>query len=616
MSGFALVFDFQKQIEENDDDFSRFENLVADYKDLPLPSHQVFSDQCAATKFDTPSSLHKGIVKDTETGSWLFAVGTLVIDDQENPSDGNLAFLLERYLEEGNTVFSNLDGTFTLVIYNKQARKLLVVTDPLGFNSVFYAREKNKLYIASSSLALANIIQALPDKYGIYLFLTTGGVYGKTTLWQNVERIPAATVFETASSEISETTYWQPSLKEEVTRLSLAQTVDSTIDLLSANNKRFLQREGTVWADLTGGFDSRLTSTILDHCGLPFEASCQGPKTSPDVRLSSQIAQELGWGYKHNILPDTWGKERCNRFEQALGKGDAHLDVFKLSSVLWDQDQRKQDHHVSVWGLGGELWRGFFWRQEFFNVGRNSEVNYDRLIDYRMMHPIDSKVFADTKAISGTREELKFLLRSIGEQCADSNNTFKLDCIYAYKNTAHTGAHLSSVIGQQRAINPLFFKASMEYAISINFKWRNADRLVRLLLEKVNPTLAKIHTTSGGPALPMRITNLHKFKPYWTSIGKQLIRKSSRTLLGRSILPELRDEFSTYPIARWRRDTLTGIMKDKLLSHSYMHSGDLYDPQGLADFVNRANTDQFGQETFLSRMVTVEMALRSVGTSI
>ena len=46
-----------------------------------------------------------------------------------------------------------------------------------------------------------------------------------------------------------------------------------------------------------------------------------------------------------------------------------------------------------------------------------------------------------------------------------------------------------------------------------------------------------------------------------------------------------------------------------------MHSGRLYDAEGLTGFINRARSEAFGQESFLSRILTVEMALRSVGAS-
>jgi hypothetical protein len=171
-------------------------------------------------------------------------------------------------------------------------------------------------------------------------------------------------------------------------------------------------------------------------------------------------------------------------------------------------------------------------------------------------------------------------------------------------------------MGQQRAIAPLFFKESVNCTISIDYRWRNHSRLVRGLMEKIQPAAAGFETTAGGPALPMRLTNLPRFAPYWFAVSQQLVRKASRELLGRSLLPAARGAMATYPLARWRRDTLNCLAPEGLLDQARMHSGRLYDRERLAAFVQEAQSDSFNQEDFLSRILTVEMALRSVGASI
>ena len=614
MSGFAFVFDKQDSIAAKDNDVVAFKNYVADYKQLNSTCKEVYGRQCVAVKFDTASTLHHGITIDKRTGSWLIAVGT-IIDSMNNADDGDLQYLLAKFLEVGNNSFQNLDGPFALVAYDKHVNKTTIVSDPLGFVSVFYAQKGSRIYVATSALAVAKAVQATPSEFGVYLFLTTGNVYGKSTLWQEVERLSPGTILEITSFGNNESVYWLPKIKDEITKQSLSDTVDYTLDLLPCLMMHSLKRESEPWVDLTGGFDSRLVTAMMDHCGLRFKTSCHGPENALDVKISSHIARKLSWDYQHFILPDDWGQIRYEELPKALGRADGHLDIFKLSGVGWDQDQRALSSGVSIWGLGGELWRGFFWKQEFLDVGTTSIVDYDRLVDYRFIQPIDKMVFHDSSRLRWIREELKSLLKTVGDRYPDSLNTVKLDRIYAFKNTGHTGAHISAVMGQQRVIPPLFLKDSVTYAISTNYKWRNHSRLVRLLIERVNPELARIETTTGGPALPMRVTNLYKFTPYWFLIGKQLVRKVSHQVFGRNILPEARSKAALSRSIQWRQETLNYVKKDQLLNHSQMYSGSLYSPEGLASFLEQARTEMFRQEAFLSRILTVEMALRSVGAS-
>jgi asparagine synthase (glutamine-hydrolysing) len=614
MSGFALIFDTQKPITPQDQDFLTLKKSVAEHKGLGSAGWDVYGLQCAAVKFDMPSTLHRGITVDVQSGSWILAAGTVL--NSEDDSNRGLGVLLEDYLKLGDGVFRGLDGPFALVIYNKPANKIAVVADPMGFISIFYARRGNRIYVATSALAVAQAVHATPNEYGIYHFLNIGSMYGKTTLWQEVERLSAGTVLEITPSGSTQSVYWLPAVDDEISKLSLSETVEYAFDLLSRLIKQHLKREGSTWVDLTGGFDSRLVTLFMDYHNLPFKASCQGPPDSPDVRISSRIARQLGWGYRHAILPDGWGRERYERFPEALGKGDAHLDLFKLSSVLWDQEQRALEYNTSIWGLGGELWRGTIWKQELWNVGKTRTVNYDRLIAYRVMNPVDHSIFSDASRVDWVRQEVRALLESMGDRYANYPNTVKLDCIFAYKTTGHSGAHISAVMGQQRVLSPLYFKDSVAGAISAHFKWRNHSRLVRLLMERVNPVLASFGTTDGGPALPMRVTNLRKFVPYWSFVGKQLVRKASYAVLGRSLLAPVRDELTSYPLTRWRQETLDCLAQDRVLDHACMHSGRLYNPEHLAAFLEKARTEEFSQEAFLSRIVTVEMALRTVGASV
>src|SRR5687767_15373024 len=116
MSGFALVFDQKEPLPAQSPIFTDFLNSVAGYKCLDKPEEFVTGGQTVAAKLDSDSTLHRGVVVDQATGSWLLAAGT-VIDPMNVTPDGSLDRLLIDYLERGLEVFERLDGQFALVIY-------------------------------------------------------------------------------------------------------------------------------------------------------------------------------------------------------------------------------------------------------------------------------------------------------------------------------------------------------------------------------------------------------------------------------------------------------------------------------------------------------------------
>jgi len=614
MSGFAVIYDHRSPLTPKDEKFTTFQQDVTEFKQVGGDVHYAAGSHCTLAKFDTRSTRHHAVIQDAQTGAWLIAAGT-VLHETAAP-DWELHKLLRDYLENGNRVLTDLDGPFALVIYNPHTNKLVVATDPMGFISVFYGRQNDRTYVATSALAVAKAVRSMPDEYGICHYLNVGGMYGALTLWRNVRRLSPGTLLEIIAADVTETRYWQPSLDPAVVKLSLADSIDYAEALFSRLTARHIASEGPMWADLTAGFDSRLVTMFLAHQNVPFCSSCQGPVDSPDVRISRQIAEALGWEYRHHILPDDWGRQRPAYFARVLGKADGHLDVFKQSSVMWDQDQRAPHTTTSVWGLGGEVWRGTVWKQELWNTGRMRTPNYDRLLSYRVMTPLDPALFRNPQCVEQVRSEFKHHFKSIGDEFADHPNTVQLDRVFTYKSTGYSGAQMSAVMGRQRVLSPLYFKESASAAMSTNFRWRQHSRLVRHLIERINPELAAFPTTDGGPALPMRLNNIAKFRRYWISIGKQLVRKASQATLRRSILPPVRDEFDTYPLARWRRETLDVLARDDILNIKTMRSAALYNPEQLTSFLQAARNDDFKQEALLSRIVTVEMALRMLDTEL
>jgi asparagine synthetase B (glutamine-hydrolysing) len=615
VSGFALIFDQKKTLAAQDPVFVSFLESVTSYKCLDKPERWATGVHCVAAKLDSPSTLHRGVVLDEATGSWLLAVGT-VIDEADIQPDGCLRRLLSDYLDQGVKVLARLDGHFALVVYDGREGSVLVVSDPFGLTSIFYGQRGSQLFVSTSALAVAKAVQSKPSEFGVRHFLIFGPVSGKTTLWQDVERMLPATVLKLTQDGVEESTYWSLNIDQTTGKLPVGETVDYVIDVLSRTMQRSLAREGKAWLSLTGGFDSRTLAAVLYHSGLPFKCYC-GPLDSNDARIASHITRELGWDYEYFPLPEDWGRERSRWLSEALGKTDACLDILRTSSIVREQTLKAQQYSVSLWGFGGEtVYRGYYWIQEFANLGTTSKVDYDRLLNYRALFPTSWRGLKDTASwIKLIRAQLKAELEAVGERNANWLNTAKLDLLGTYLSAYWTGPHVSAALGVQRAMSPFDFKAGIACAASTDYKWRTQSRLFRLMIERISPMLASIETTEGGPASPKRLNNLHRFVPYWLGMGRKLIWHAGHRFLGIRLWSKGRDSGSGYPWAQWRRDTLSYLEDKTLLVPAKMHSADLYDRDSLQALLAEAQTDDFRYEGLLGRIITVEMALRSVGTS-
>ncbi|MHB8135342.1 MAG: asparagine synthase-related protein [Anaerolineaceae bacterium] len=610
MAGLALFID--QHGSQSTLVFNDFLKQVAAYKSLEMPILWAQGSNCTAARLDSPCSLHKDIARDAMTGSWLLAAGT-VIDNPETSPNGSLDKILIDYLNQGVKVFSRLDGQFAIILYDARSEKILVLSDPFGLIPVYYSQIGSKFFLSTSSLAVAKVSQSPLSEFGARSFVVYGDTFGDT-IWQNVHILPPATVLEIGREGTCQSTYWSFQVDPSIMVLHEKESVDCIIETLSSSLRRSLSSEGKVWISLTGGMDSRMLAGLAQYCHIPFKTYCHGPKDSKDVRISEQISHEMGWEYEYFALPEDWGNQRINWFYQVLGQTDGHLDVIKMSRTIREQSIKARQLGTSLWGYGGELYRGVYWKHEFWRRGRTSQVNYDRLMDFRVI-PSDCSVLGEgAHWKEALRSEIKSRFLRIGEQQPDWPNTVKLDMIGTALERHICGTTIAAVLGQQRVILPFDFKENITRIFSTNYKWRTHGRMFRLILEKINPQLAKMETADGGPALPMRISNFYRFLPYWLDSGDKLLWRLGYKVKGKPLWKQrvAGQSGHAYPSSQWLQDTLTEVGQLSLLSQDQMLSAALYDQKWLKGLESSPQVASRVGEAVIGRVLALEMALRSI----
>jgi hypothetical protein len=299
--------------------------------------------------------------------------------------------------------------------------------------------------------------------------------------------------------------------------------------------------------------------------------------------------------------------------ETALAWGDANLDVLELAWVLWAHRELAEDHPSLLIAGGGEHLRGFAWRQEFLRAGRSTTVNFDSWLDMRLLHPLDVSLFA-VDPTPEVRADLEARMRARAALYAGEPNTRQLDVLYAYKMTGHFGAFRAADEAFLASRLPFYFRPIFTAAFSTASRHRDNHRLMRHLIERLDPQVAAIRTTAGGPAQRWRPTNLHRFAPYYLDLGRRAVRKLSERAGRQLLVPEPPYAFTFTAVRRAMLRQLAG--PGPQLRHADLVSGALYDPQALDAFFERANEAGFPETPLLGRILTVELALRAAGARL
>ena len=615
MAGIVAVYEPETTPQERETDFQRLLETTAQFKGLDLPVRRAIGNDCTAAKLDAPSSLHCGFARDEQSGSWLMAAGTVVALEGNNDPRVLLERLLRDYLDNSINALDCYDGHFALVIFNGRDSNLSIISDPMGLFAIYYGRRGRQILVSTSALAIARQLCSRPDPLMLECFLRSGRPHGDKTLWQDVKRLRPATALKISRGQIQEVEYWEPVVDEKLAHLTLGEALEQAEEAITRAFEKALRREGKVWADLTGGFDTRVTTMFMAKMGIPFVAYCLGPEDHPDVQISRLVCREMGWEYQHMPLPGDWAQEGPKWFETALHRGEGHLNVLQLAGVLKAQYDRSRIHSVHVTGGGVDEWRYHPYGSKVLIPGLYSRLDMDEIMDTRILSQIPLAALSRDRT-DEVRAELGDNFTKLSSKYAEMGVLTQRDCIFIrHRHITNGGAYLSAEAGLQRGVLPFCFKDLESFCFSLNHSWRIKYQFyfIRNLLENGNPQLANIRTVIGGPATPIRVSNLDKFGPLWRHLINHFFNKASRKLFRKpiSIWPD--HPHSEYPLPDWKIAWLDWAVAENLLTPGKMISGALYNTPALAAIVDQGLAGNHQTGEFLDRVITLEMALRVVG---
>jgi hypothetical protein len=508
----------------------------------------------------------------------------------------------------------DLDGQFGLVSYEAHGDQIVVASDPFGMHAFFSAERDGKTYVSTSSLALAKHLRARPNRLALETFLLTGSHFGSMSNWEGISRLDPGTCLRFTSQGRDSRQYWKPEIDPSVAKLDFRQASSHCTELAVAMYRDYYAGRPPIWSDLTGGYDTRLLNLLLREANVGLLTNTNGDPGEDDVRLAREIAQLAGWEWLGLTFPNDWDRVLPTFLPLALGWGDGHLDVLHLSYVLWAHQQKSRISPVLLVAGGGEHFQYYAWQTEFLHAGRSNRVNFDSWVDMRLMDSGNRTIFARDPTDT-VRADLRTRMASWAAPYSSELNTTQLDILYAYKSTGHFGMFTSAAGGFLRAELPFYSKAVFTAAFSTNYRFRNSHRLMREIINRLDPRIAAVVTTKGGPAQPRRLANLHRFLPYYLLIARKAINKLSGKVLHQAIWAPT---FRPNPRVAAARGAILLRMAAEggELSPGSMRAGPLFNRASLVDFYARAHDAAFVDTALLGRILTIELALQATDSTL
>lgn len=505
-----------------------------------------------------------------------------------------------------------VDGQFALIGFDNDEQEVVLANDPMGMQPLYLAEGQGRIYASTSGLHLARHLRSPASELALHTFLLAGYHFGTRTHWDAVERLDPATCVTVSADKVERRRYWRPQVDRGVAALPLKPSADHALDIARSTLADYLGLDDH-WADLTGGFDSRLLCLLLNSAGVRFATNTRRDPTSQDAAIARSVARQAGWEWFDAGFPNSWPLILPEMLHTALAWGDGNLEVLQLSRVLYPHQLMAEKRSRLLLGGGGEHFQYYGWQSEFFNAGRSNKFDVYRWIDTIGLKPVRHAGVLSRDPRPDVREDYRTRLLTWVEPYRDELNTTQLELLYAYKSTGHFGAYRAADLAVLETELPFHFKPIFSTAISMGHRHRNGHRLMRQMITRLDPKVAALDTTRGGPAIPFRLQRAPRYIPYLSVVSRKGINKASAKITGMPLLPAK----ASFPWEQAANGAVLGRLQGSgILDWSQMRIGRLLDPNRFSNFMESAMLAGFNGNALLGRILTAEMALRETDTAL
>lgn len=462
--------------------------------------------------------LYAEIVDGQYTASFVLVFGWCysVTGNSPSLSRADLASILTQHRSETLPLWLNgnrLSGQFCIVSFDHRSQTLWCTCDIWAQHGFYFGADSGLIAASSHAGAIANLLRSQINGSAYVARLRGTAIPPGQTIFANVYRI---TCGNSLRFDISNQMAWVVKMSEivkHIESMNFQQSVDHCVDVVSRTCLRAAKLPRLA-VDLTGGNDTRISAAVLASRGgsdltsrLIFKV--HETETHPDAIIARRIANEFGWTLRRFDRGCDISPESTDLLLRIAPISDGNRFPTDIAMGILQEEARWFDCDY-LWGsLGGELMRDFFWRHEMHLMGLTNKVNYQALL----LHRLYASSNVDIERISDARFSVvdhdQYILsayRSIGEMSPGQKNVYKLDRIYLSKIIFN--ADYWEYSAQRIKVLPFLTSEVLNVILTIPWVHRVGRRLVKAVVERLQPPLTRIPHDTGAPMAPLTFSNV------------------------------------------------------------------------------------------------------------
>lgn len=275
-------------------------------------------------------------------------------------TDGDGETIVHLYEDLGTDCFAELNGMFSIAIWDQRRNQLVLARDRIGKKPLFYSHQNDRLMFASELKCFAQVpgFKREIDPAAIDDFLTYQYIPHPTTIWKGVNKLSPGHFATFRNGELRVARYWNydPTYQADLTHEDAASRVR---ELLEDSVKIRLQSDVPLGAFLSGGIDSSLIVALAQkNSPTPIRTFSIGfpDKDFDETGFAAEVARYVGTDHtRFEVTPDGVAiiDKLAWHYDEPFGDSSA-VPTWYLSELT------RREVTVALSGDGGdELFAGY-----------------------------------------------------------------------------------------------------------------------------------------------------------------------------------------------------------------------------------------------------------------
>lgn len=234
---------------------------------------------------------------------FIFAWGNIRRENKKADSQSLILEMLDSLRNEIPVmeVIRDLQGDFSLIVWDEQNRKLYIATDPFGIAKTYFSIQKDSILVSSHPVNFAKHgVNLEISDHGLTMLFSLKGIMAPYSIFKDIQILRPAELLQFSEDGASRQEYWQIlELIERPYTDSYERAAEELVNILTSTLKNDLSNsdDNPAGVFLSSGIDSTFLLGLLQSINIPSVAYTVGynPTTKRDESFQAiQNAQNMG----------------------------------------------------------------------------------------------------------------------------------------------------------------------------------------------------------------------------------------------------------------------------------------------------------------------------------